>query len=150
VKHNPQPYYTDETDRSACQTDDVPLGSLQAGGLVDDLTHDRLPTFSFITPDLCDDTHDCSVAMGDAWLHDWVSLITASPTYRAGRTLVFVVWDEPTPMPLLVIAPTVPSATTASAGFDHYSLLHTTEDALGLPSLGAAADATSMGAAFNI
>jgi hypothetical protein len=150
VKHNPQPYYTDSADRSACETDNVPLGTLQGGALVDDLGQGRLPTFSFITPDLCDDTHDCSVAIGDAWLRDWINVITASPTYRAGGTVVFVVWDEPTPMPLLVIAPTVPAATTATTPFDHYSLLRTTEDVLGLPALGAAAEATSMREAFKL
>jgi hypothetical protein len=150
VKHNPQPYYSDAIDRAACQADDVPLGALQGGAFVDDLSHDRLPTFSFITPDLCDDTHDCGVAIGDAWLRDWVGVITASPTYRAGRTVVFVVWDEPTPMPLLVVAPTVPAATTAAAPFDHYSLLRTTDDVLGLPPLGSAAAAPTMRDAFKI
>jgi phospholipase C len=150
VKHNPQPYYVDAVDRTACQSDDVPLGSLQGGALVDDLANDRLPTFSFITPDLCDDTHDCSIATGDAWLRNWIGLITGSATYRAGRTLVFVVWDEPTPMPLLVIAPTVPAGTPASAPFDHYALLRTTEDVLGLPPLGSAATAATMRDAFNL
>ena len=28
----------------------------------------RLPTVSFVIPNLCDDMHDCSVAAGDAWL----------------------------------------------------------------------------------
>jgi hypothetical protein len=150
VKHNPQAYYADRADRVACQTDDVPLGALTSGAFVDDLSGDRLPTFSFITPDLCNDTHDCSVAVGDAWLHDWIGLITSSAPYRAGRTLVFVVWDEPTPMPLLVLGPTVPGATEAAAPFDHYSLLRTTEDVLGLPPLAGAADAMSMRAAFGI
>jgi Phosphoesterase family len=150
VKHNPQPYFVDDIDRAACQSDDVPLGTLQGGPLVDDLAGGHLPTFSFITPDLCDDTHDCSVATGDAWLRDWIGLITGSATYRAGKTLVFIVWDEPTPMPLLVIAPTVPAGTTAAQPFDHYSLLRATEDALGLPALGSAATATSMRDAFHL
>jgi phosphatidylinositol-3-phosphatase len=151
VKHNPQAYYADPPDRDACQRDNVPLGSLTAGALVDDLAHDRLPTFSFITPDLCNDTHDCSVEIGDRWLEAWLGLLVGSATYGAGRTAIFVAWDEPTPMPLLVISPTVPSGTSSSAPFDHYSLLHTTEELLGLsPYLGQAAAATSMRDEFGL
>jgi phosphatidylinositol-3-phosphatase len=148
VKHNPQAYYVGGPDSAACQEDDVPLGSLTDGPLVDDLTHDTLPTFSFITPDLCHDTHDCSVETGDAWLEQCVGLLLDSPTYRRGRTVVFVVWDEPTPMPVLVISPTTPSGTRSTEPFDHYSLLRTTEDLLGLPALEQAATATSMREAF--
>jgi phosphatidylinositol-3-phosphatase len=151
VKHNPQPYFVGPTDRSACQTDDVPLGSLGAGPLHDDLPAGRLPTFAFVTPDLCDDTHDCDVSAGDQWLADWVSLILASPTYQSGSTAVFIVWDEPTPMPMLVITPSVKPGTVSTAPWDHYSLLRTTEDLLGIDGhLGRAADAPSMRAAFTI
>jgi phospholipase C len=145
VKHNPQAYLADPADRAACQRDDVPLGDLAGGAFVDDLHPDRLPTFSFVTPDLCHDTHDCDVAVGDAWLRDWLGAILASATYAAHRTAVFVVWDEPTPMPLLVVTPTTPAGATSSEPFDHYSLLRTTEELLGLPAtLGAAATAASM------
>jgi hypothetical protein len=154
VKHNPQAYYRDAADQAACATDDVPLGALAANGggsFVDDLSNGHLPTFSFVTPDLCDDTHDCPVAAGDAWLRDWVMTIVGSSTYAEGRTALFVVWDEPTPMPLLVVAPGVPTGATASAQFDHYSLLRTTEELLGLaPPLGQAATATSMRGAFGL
>ena len=27
----------------------------------------RLPTLSFVVPDLCNDVHDCSTATGDTW-----------------------------------------------------------------------------------
>jgi hypothetical protein len=42
-------------------------------------------------------------------------------------------------MPLLVISPTTPAGVSTTAPFDHYSLLHTTEELLGLPALGPAA-----------
>jgi phospholipase C len=154
VKHNPQAYYRDAADQAACATDDVPLGGLAANGggaFVDDLSNGRLPTFAFVTPDLCNDTHDCPVSVGDAWLRDWVTTILGSPTYAEGRTALFVVWDEPTPMPLLVVAPGVPAGVTASAPFDHYSLLRTTEELLGqAPRLGQAATASSMRTAFGL
>jgi hypothetical protein len=151
VKHNPQAYFSDGGDRAACLRDDVPLGTVSGGAFVDALATRTLPAFSFVTPDLCDDTHDCPVAAGDAWLRDWVGAILASPTYAAGGTAVFVVWDEPTPMPLLVVAPTVPAGAASTAPFDHYSLLRTTEEMLGVgPALGQAATAASMRAAFGL
>jgi hypothetical protein len=118
---------------------------------VDDLASGRLPTFAFVTPDLCNDTHDCPVAVGDAWLFDWLTPILDSPTYAAGRTVVVVVWDEPTPMPLLVLAAGVPAGAIAALPFDHYSLLRTTEELLGVDAfLGEAATATSMRATFGL
>ena len=145
VKHNPQAYFADPSDRAACQRDDVPLGDLSSGAFVDALTNGALPTFSFITPDLCHDTHDCGVAEGDRWLQQWVTPILSSATYQRGSTAVFIVWDEPTPMPVIVISPTTPSGTSSRVGFDHYSLLRTTEELLGLSPVLAQAAASMRG-----
>jgi hypothetical protein len=146
VKHNPAAYYVGPGDRAACLADDLPYTAFQA-----DLQADRLPTFAFVTPDLCHDTHDCPVSTGDAWLAANVAPILASRSYRSGTTAVLVVWDEPTPMPFLVIAPSVRPGTVVSQPFDHYSLLATTEEMLALARrLGAAAGATSVRNPFNL
>lgn len=150
VKHNPAAYYADSNDRTACDIDNVALGDPSSGALATDLDRNGLGAFSMITPDTCDDIHDCPVATGDAWLGTWVPRILDSPAYRAGRTVVFVVWDEPTPMPLLVIGPTVPAGSEPAAIFDHYSLLRTTEELLGLPLLANAATAASMVSSFRL
>jgi hypothetical protein len=51
----------------------------------------------------------------------------------------------------IVVAPSVPPGTRDGTPFNHYSLLRTTEEMLGLPtSLGAAATASSMRAAFHL
>jgi hypothetical protein len=150
VKHNPAAYYVGGDDRAACQHDDVPLGDPSTGALAQDLAHDTLTAFSFVTPDLCNDTHDCPVADGDRWLAQLLPTIIDSDPYRTGTVVVFVVWDEPTPMPLLVIGPTVPRGTDATESFSHYSLLRTTEELLGLPLLGQASAASSMRDAFKL
>jgi phosphatidylinositol-3-phosphatase len=144
VKHNPAAYYTGNNDRTACATDDVGLNALAA-----DLTAGTLPTFACVTPDLCHDTHDCPVATGDTWLATWVPRILASAAYREGSTAIFVIWDEYTPMPNVVIAPSVPTGVTSGAAFDHYGLLRTTEQLLGLPMLGRAGGAAGLRAAFR-
>ncbi len=150
VKHNPASYYVGADDRAACQRDDVPLGDVTGGALGEALDRDALPAFSFVTPNLCNDTHDCPVSAGDTFLSRWIPRILASAAYRRGRTVVFVVWDEPTPMPFVVISPSTAPGTVSPVPADHYALLRTTEELLGLAPLGRAAGAPSLRAAFNL
>jgi hypothetical protein len=151
VKHNPAAYFQGGSDRAACVRDDIPAGTLVDGAFITALRTKTLPTFSFVTPDICNDTHDCSVATGDRWLRDWVGKITGSRIYAEGRTAVFVVWDEMTPMPFLAIAPTIDRGSVAHDRIDHFSLLRTTEELLGITHhLGAAATAPSMRPLFGI
>ena len=153
-KHNPEAYYTRIRER--CKAGDVPLGSTSRGTLATALTTGKLPAFSFVTPSLCNDMHDCGVATGDAWLGSWLAKITASPSYRAGRTVVFVVWDEDDGsavnlVPAFVVSPWTKPGTRSTKRFTHYSLLRTTEELLGLRThLGGAATATSMRSAFGL
>jgi hypothetical protein len=148
VKHNPAAYYLGPggQDRAACQADDVPFGTWTT-----DLSTGRLPTFAFITPNLCHDTHDCSVATGDAWLAHELPRILATPVYRMGKTAVVVVWDEESPVANIVIGPAVRPGTVVKQPFDHFALLRTTEEMLGLPGrLGGAAGAPSLRGPFNL
>jgi hypothetical protein len=60
-------------------------------------------------------------------------------------------YDEYTPMPNVIIAPSVRPGATSSTRFDHYSLLRTTEEMLGITNyLGGAATAPSMRSAFGM
>jgi hypothetical protein len=150
VKHNPAAYFVGADDRAACSQDNVPMGEVSGGALVDDLTHDTLPTFGFVTPDLCHDTHDCPVSDGDRWLASVLGAAVASPAYERGDLLVLVVWDEPTPMPFIAIGRGVRAGVRIDGPIDHYSLLRTTEELLGLPLLGNATTAVSMRAALGV
>ena len=142
TKHDPAVYYV--SIRSQCQRWDVPLGTTSAGALQRALASNHLPTFSFVTPNLCNDMHDCSVATGDAWLQKWMTRIISSPAYRSNHLAIMITWDESDPanqVPLLVVGPSVARGGRISARLDHYSLLKTTQQLLGLrPLLGAAAD----------
>jgi hypothetical protein len=155
VKHNPAAYFTGI--RGDCASRDVPLGSPSSGAFASDLRN-HLPGFSFVTPNLCNDMHDCSVGTGDAWLSTWIPLIVSSPDYRSGRTVVFITWDEDdghtgNHVATVVLSPSTPSGTRAAGRFDHYSLLKTTEQLLGLTTyLGHAGDQStaSMRSAFHL
>ena len=148
VKHNPAAYYVGNDDRTACEHDNVSFDQF-----LPDLDN-GLPAFSLITPDICNDMHDCSVAVGDQWSHDVVSAIMSSETYLAGRTAVFVVFDESEgggAMPFIAVAPSIVPGTVVATELDHYSLLGFTEDALGIAArLGGAANAPSLTDAFGI
>jgi phospholipase C len=150
VKHDPAAYYVHI--RRICRRADVPFGSFGS-----DLADGTLPAFAFVTPNLCDDTHDCPVAKGDAWLKAWFAKILASPNYRAGNTVVFLTWDEgdaaSNRVATIVVSPSTRPGTVATRAFTHYSLLKTTEQLLGMESfLGHARDArtASMARAFGL
>ncbi len=143
VKHNPAAYYTNI--RLACATQDVPLGS----------TPDVSAAFTFITPNLCNDMHDCTVTAGDTWLSTELPKILDSSQYAAGTTAVFLTWDEDdssasNQVPTLVVAPSTALGTLSGSAFSHYSMLRTTEEMLGQGLLGNAATALSMRSAFNL
>jgi phosphatidylinositol-3-phosphatase len=152
VKHNPGAYYVEL--RSTCPSRDVPLGSRSSGPFASALARGTLPAFTLVVPNICNDTHDCPVATGDRWLDSWVSTILASPTYRAGRTAVFITWDEDdssagNQVGLLVAAPSVRPGTVGAGAFGHLSLLRTTELMLGVPA-DLASTAPDMRRAFHL
>ena len=111
--------------------------------------------FTFVTPNLCHDMHSCPVQVGDGWLASWLPRLLRTPGYRSGSTVVFITWDEDDGaahqhIPTLVVSPDTRPGTRSATAFDHYSMLATTEDLLGVPRLGAAAQATSMSGAFGL
>jgi hypothetical protein len=144
-RHNPPVYYTNLA--ATCPARDVALGAMI----------DLSARLTFVTPDLNHDTHDTPVADGDAWLATFLPRLFATPEYQSGTTAVFLTWDEDDGsaanlIPTFVFAPSVPPGAASTVRFDHYSLLRTTEEMLGLPRpyLGAAATAASMAHAFQL
>ena len=158
VRHNPPPYYS---TLSGCATNDVPYSQLST-----DLANNTLPAFSFITPNLIDDMHDGTIPQGDTWLANNLPTIFNSPEYQSGNTAVFITWDEGEGgssndcatntadigchVATIVASPTTGAGTTSSTLFNHYSLLGTAEQLLGLPALGEAASSQTMTSAFNL
>ncbi len=147
VRHNPAVYYP--RIAAQCRRWDVPLGTTSAGALVSDLRRGRLPSFAFVTPNLCNDMHDCPIATGDAWLRRWIPRILAGPDYRAGTTVLVVTFDEGSgssnQVATVVVSPATRPGTRSSTAFTHYSLLKTTEQLLGLPALAHAGDPSTAG-----
>ena len=87
VKHNPRAYFTGE--RTACQANDVRLTQLPT-----DIGSGNLPNLGMITPNLCNDAHDCSVGTADAFLKAWIPRVMSGSDYRSGKLTVVVTFDE--------------------------------------------------------
>jgi acid phosphatase len=101
----------------------------------------RLPTVSFVIPDLCNDMHDCSVATGDSWLRAHLSgYVSWAMTHNS---LLIVTWDEDDGMAANQI-PTIFAGQQVRPGsypqrITHYNVLATIEAAYGLTRDGSAA-----------
>jgi phosphatidylinositol-3-phosphatase len=176
AKHNPFVYFHSIIDDAArCDARVVNLSQLPQ----DLRTAVSTPNFVFITPNLCNDGHDQHCADGreggysaiDAFLKQWVPLITAAPAFAADGMLV-ITFDESDgksgegssaccgerPLPgasyspgfngpgggrvgAVVLSPFVSPGTVSAVPYNHYSLLRTVEAIFGLPPLGYAAAA---------
>jgi len=118
-----------------------PLTELQA-----DLDQGAM-RFYWITPDRCHDTHDCSVAQGDAWLQQTVPSILSSKAFTSGGVL-FLTYDEDDGSAgnrvVMVVITNDGVHRTSAVDYNHYSLLATIEDLMGVGRLANAQDATPM------
>ena len=158
ARHNPPVYYT---TLRGCATRDVSLGRLST-----DLSKNTLPAFGFVTPNLINDTHDGTVAQGDAWLSKHLPPILNSTAYRTGTLVVFLTYDEGEHgstsdcaqnttdvgchVVTIVMSKSTRKGTRSGKLFNHYSLLRTTEEILRLPLLRQAKTANSMRTAFSL
>jgi len=161
VRHNPAVYYR---ALHSCSSNDVSYSQLAS-----DLSHNRLPAFSFITPNLIDDSHNGTVTQGDTWLSHNLPTILNSSEYKGGSTVIFITWDEgengsyasgehcanntsdiSCRIPILVISPSTKVGGRSGTLFNHYSLLGTAEQLLRLSKLGQAASFPTMVSAFNL
>jgi phosphatidylinositol-3-phosphatase len=111
-----------------------------------------LPTVSFVTPNLCNDMHDCSVAVGDAWLKTNMS---AYATWaKTHNSLLIVTFDEAengvaNRIPLVMYGQPILTGTYTEK-VNHYSILRTIESLYGLGCLGNACDVKPMTGAFVV
>jgi hypothetical protein len=135
-KHNPFAYFRSIAEDPARRARLVPLSQLGP-----DLRGGALPSFSLVVPDLCHSMHDCSVAVGDAWLRSEIGKFVRLP-----NTVVFVVFDEGSTSiaggghtAALAIGRAVRPGSRFARVTGHYGILRTIEQAWGLPLLGRSA-----------
>lgn len=154
-KHDPFMYFSQIASSPARCGKVVPLTTL-AG----DLRGGTLPAFAWISPNLCDDGHDCANATVDRFLAHLTPYLLRS---LGPRGVLAVVWDEGATgsgccrlaaggrVGLILAGPLLRPGYRLTSPADHYSLLALIEDAFRLPRLrGAACTCTpSLGVAFK-
>jgi hypothetical protein len=142
-KHDPFAYYTRITGDHARCANIVPLTRLTA-----DEQAGALPRFTWISPNLCHDMHDCSVSTGDRFL---AGLVPGLLRALGPHGLLFVTFDEGSSdagccrlasgghIVTIVAGAGARAHARLSTPTDHYSVLQTIEDLLGLGRLRGAA-----------
>lgn len=154
-KHDPFMYFRQLAGNPSRCSHVVPLAQI-----VGDLRGRGLPAFAWITPNLCDDGHDCANQVTDRFLANLVPAVLAN---LGPRGVLAVVWDEGASgsgccgraaggrVPLILAGPSVRAGYRLDTPADHYSLLALIESAFGVPRLrGAACSCTpSLNAAFR-
>jgi hypothetical protein len=140
AKHIPYLYMWGSRDQSFCTA---------AVGPYSEFDPNRLPDFSFITPTLCNDGHDCANSTVDSWASKNVQAVLDSSAYRAGRVTVFIWYDEDHPVPNLQIGLHA-IAGVKTTPIDYGSVLRAWEDLLGVGHIAHAVTATDLRPIANI
>ncbi len=94
ARHGPWPYWLDARERRLCRANDVPSGTTRSGALATDVKAGTLPVTGELTPDFCNDGHDCPLSTADHWLKGWVTALRAGPDWRHGRLTIVITFDE--------------------------------------------------------
>ena len=151
-KHNPFIYFDPiRLDVARCERSIVPLTALQA-----DMATSSLPNFIFITPNLCNDAHDCTLDVADAWLTDLLGRLVPALDAASQSYLLVMLFEEGQGdhsccglppeaggrVPVVLYSPLAKNGFEDATPYTHYSLLKTISAAWGLPLLGHAADAS--------
>jgi hypothetical protein len=163
AKHDPFVFFTDVSGNppsatsSNCSSHVVPFPQLAT-----DLQANTVPSYAFITPNLCDDMHSNScpgssnpILQGDTWLSNNLPPILNSQTYANGGA-VFITWDEDSgstttdPIGMIVLSPQAKGhGYTNTTLYSHSSFVRTVETIFGLsPLLAHAASATDLSDLF--
>jgi phosphatidylinositol-3-phosphatase len=157
VRHDPFPYYSDlggTTAGSACETHVLPIANLSQ-----DYPYSATPpNFTYIAPDILNDAHSSSAAVGDLFLSSFVPKLIAQPWFSS--SVIFITYDEAYtadgnenftgydglwggPVYTVAVSPYSLGMGALHINSSHYDLLSTIEWLLGLPGTGTGMDMTS-------
>lgn len=150
-KHNPFIYFDPiRLDKSRCEKSVVPLVDLQV-----DIDAGTLPNFIFITPNICNDGHDCTLDVSDEWLARQLDILVPALDAGGENYLLVLMFEEADGdegccglpednaggrVPVVLVSPLVKNNFEDDTPYSHYSLLRTIADSWELAYLGHAAD----------
>jgi acid phosphatase len=138
AKHDPFVYFEDITGNSGsgvtsgyCNAHVAPFTQFSK-----DLTSSNLPSYSFITPNVCNDAHSCPLSTGDQWLSTVVPKIINSSSFASSA--LFITYDEGSnsagfgpnsggQVACILVSPFARPGYASQVQYSHYSLLATVE-----------------------
>jgi phosphatidylinositol-3-phosphatase len=148
IRHFPLAYMTDVQDSATQVLNLVPFTQFAT-----DLASGQLPNYSFVTPNLCDDAHSCSVAIADSWLQSNIAPLLSSTPFKDDGLLI-ITFDESADddtngggrIATVLVSPAFSKTGYKSTTlYQHQSALRLTLEGLGVTKLpGAAATAPAM------
>jgi acid phosphatase len=148
VRHNPLAYFTDVQNDTKQVQNLVPFSQFAA-----DLSAAKLPDYSFIVPNLCNDAHDCPLGTADTWLKTNIDPLIQSPQFQKDGLLI-VVFDEADTLDFtsggghvaaVIVSPLAKRGYKSIAFYQHESALRLSLEGLGVTKLpGDAATAPAM------
>jgi phosphatidylinositol-3-phosphatase len=151
-RHNPFMYFPSISTNPALCRNDVPETALES-----DLANESLPEFAWISPNLCDDAHNCDLGSSDRYL---ASLVPKLRRHLGPGGLLVITFDEGTSeegccgasggrIATILVGPQVRRGAKVPGNYTEYALLATLEERFGLPRLRAAKSAPTLAAAFG-
>lgn len=116
----------------------------------------RQANFEFIVPNSCHNTHDCPVAVGDRWLSDFVPTILDAPGFWDDGLLV-ITFDGGSDVgpggghriAVTMVGAGVSPGTISETRYDHYNVLRTIQEGMGLSCLARSCNADTMADLFE-
>src|SRR5437867_3139099 len=117
---------------SSIETDDLFLKSLGSTS--------SAANYNWLTPNQCDDIHDCSLSTGDKYLSQLVPKILSSTVFATQNAALFITFAESSGssvgnVPAIWAGPIAKTKFQSSKSYNHYSVLTTLETAWGLSPL---------------
>ena len=156
-RHNPFVFFKDvagdppSKDDAGCAAHHRDLPALAS-----DLASGDVASYSFISPNLCNDMHGATGCphsnmrrAGDDWLA--ANLPPLIDFVNANGGVIFITWEEgehTETVPFLAVGPSVKQGYTGAVPYTHSSLLKTVEELLGLPILPTVAGANDLSDLF--
>src|SRR3989475_2477909 len=142
VRHDPFVYYNDIVTNQARCNRIVPATASTDVELINDLgSTSTASNFMWLTPNLCNDMHDCSVAIGDNYLSQVVPKILRSNIFQTQKAALLITFDEGTAISLSDLVytvwagPVVKRGYQSSVAYSHYSVARTIESIWNLPTI---------------
>jgi len=158
AKHNPFVFFDDVAGSPPSSSNAYCVAHHRAySALAADIAANDVASFTFITPNLCNDMHGASgcpdsnsVRSGDTWLRNELPRLITYANSHAG--VIFITWDEGSStlkMPFLAIGPSVKVGYAGSVSYNHSSVLKSIERILQLPTLSKVSGANELSDLFK-